>query len=124
MTGFPADDAELMRVARTVDIETSAGSGRPVHRTVIWIVIDDDGRAYVRSFRGRAGRWYRELVANPEGAIHVGSRRVPIRAEHANGDGVIACSRLLRAKYRSSRGSLMSMVRDEVLDTTLRLAPA
>jgi hypothetical protein len=124
VTGFAAGDAELMRGARTVRIETSARPGRPVHLTIIWIVVDEDGRTFVRSVRGRQGRWYRELVANPDGAVHVGDRRIPVRAIHADEAGVIACSRLLRAKHRSSRASLMSMLRDEILDTTLELVPA
>ncbi len=124
MSGFAAGDAERMRDARTVEIETSAGPGKPVHRTIIWIVVDEDGRAFVRSYRGRGGRWYRELVANPDGAVHVGGRRIAVRAGHADAAAVVACSRLLRAKHRSSRASLLAMVRDEVLDTTLELVPA
>jgi hypothetical protein len=121
---FAADDAALMRDARTVAIETSAGAGKPEHRAVIWIVVDEDGRAFVRSWLGQRGRWYRELVANPAGAVHVGGRRIPVRAVHADEAGIAACSRLLRAKHRSSRGSLLAMLRDEILETTLELQPA
>ena len=124
MTGFPAGDADLMRDARTIEIETSAGPGKPVHRAIVWIVVDEDGRTFVRSWLGSRGRWYRELVVNSDGAVHVGGRRIAVRATHADEDGIEACSRLLRAKYRSSRASLLSMLRDEVLETTLELRPA
>jgi hypothetical protein len=123
MSGFEADDAALMREARTVEIETSAGHGGATHRAIIWIVVDEDGRAFVRSWLGQRGRWYRELAANHDGAVHVGNRRIPIRAKHADAAGIEACSRLLRVKHRSSKGSLLSMLRDEVLDTTLELEP-
>ena len=113
-----------MREARTVAIETSAGTGQRVHRAIIWIVVDDHGRAFVRSWLGERGRWYRELVRNPVGAVHVGERRIPIRARIADEAGILACSRLLRAKHRSSRASLMSMLLDDVLPTTLELEPA
>jgi hypothetical protein len=124
MTGFAVDDAALLRDARTVEIETSAGEGRPVHRAIIWVLVDEDGRTFVRSWLGPRGRWYRELVAFPHGALHVGERRIAVRAVAADEDGIAACSRLLRAKYRSSRASLLSMLRDEVLETTLELRPA
>jgi len=123
MTGFAAEDAALMRDARTVRIETSEGAGKPVHRAIIWIVVDESGRAYIRSWLGQRGRWYRELVANPAGAVHVGGRRVPVRAVEADEAGIEACSRLLSVKHRASRGSLASMLRDEILDTTLELEP-
>ena len=123
MTGFEPDAAAPMREARTVEIETSAGPGTPAHRATIWIVVGEDGRVFVRSWLGKRGRWYRELVANPEGAVVFGGRRIAIRAVPVDEAGVSACSRLLRAKYRSSRESLQSMVRDEVLGTTLELVP-
>jgi hypothetical protein len=61
-------DPELrlaLRGARTVRIETSAGPGRPVHRAIIWVVVDETGRVLVRSWLGERGRWYRELRVNP-----------------------------------------------------------
>jgi hypothetical protein len=124
VSGFAPDDAALMRDARTVEIETSASPGAQVHRAIIWIVVDEDGSAYVRSWLGRRGRWYRELVANPDGAILVGGRRIPVRARAADAAGIETCSRLLSSKHRTSRGSLASMLRDDVLDTTLKLEPA
>jgi hypothetical protein len=123
MSGFDPEDAARMREARTVVIETSAAPGEPAHRATIWIVVDEDGRAFVRSWLGQRGRWYRELVANPDGAVHVGNRRVAIRAKHADPAGIETCSRLLRVKHRSSRGSLLSMLGADVLDTTLELEP-
>src|SRR5437764_12584578 len=75
---FKPDELALLEEAEEVDIETQAPAG-PVHRATIWIVVDG-GSAYVRSVRGPAGRWYRELQANPAGAIHVGRRRLPTTA--------------------------------------------
>jgi hypothetical protein len=124
VSGFEADVAARIREARTIVIETSAGSGKPAHRAIIWIVVGEDGHVFVRSWLGQRGRWYRELVGNPDGAVVVAGRRIAIRAVAADQAGISACSRLLRAKYRSSRGSLLSMLRDEVLDTTLELVPA
>lgn len=124
MSGFRADVAAELRKARTVTIATTAGAGKPVHRAIIWIVVDEDGRAFVRSWLGERGRWYRELVTNPDATVIVGSRRLRVRAAQADQAGVEACSRLLSEKHKTSRGSLASMLRDEILDTTLELRPA
>lgn len=113
-----------LRRVRTVRIETSAGAGQPVHRAIIWIVVDEVGRVLVRSWLGERGRWYRELRANPIGALHVDGRRVPVRAELAEDpERVEACSRALGEKYASARGSLREMLLDEALQATLELHP-
>jgi hypothetical protein len=125
VTGFDTDALAALREARTVRVETSAAAGLPVHETVIWVVVDEVGRVLVRSHRGTRGRWYRELHANPNGALHVAGRRIAVRAEPAaDADRVEACSRVLATKYARARGSLASMLRDEILETTLELHPA
>ena len=108
-----------------IDIETSRGENAPVHRTTIWIVVDGD-TAYVRSVRGPAGRWYRELIANPQGAVHANGRRVAVGAQHVDDAATIArVSELLRDKYeRRWPGPTASMLREETLPTTLRLTAA
>ena len=124
MSAFAADVAASLRTASTVTIETSSAGDAPVHRTIIWIVADETGRAFVRSVRGRRGRWYRELVANPSGAVLVGGHRIAVRAVLADEAGIEACSRLLREKYATSRASLASMLLAETLETTLEVRPA
>ena len=125
MPTFDPEMRLLLRAARTVRIETSAGAGRPVHEAIIWVVVDDAGRVLVRSWRGERGRWFRELRANPVGTLRVGSQRLPIRAElAADPERVEACSDGLRLKYATARGSLAQMLVDEVLPRTLELHPA
>lgn len=90
----------------------------------IWIVVVD-GVPYVRSVRGPRGRWYRELLARGEGAVVAGGKRVPVRATHDSSPKAIeAVSEALRHKYPRSGASLVSMLRADVLDTTVRLEPA
>jgi hypothetical protein len=107
-----------------IDIETSRGDGAPVHRTTIWIVVEGT-IPYVRSVRGPAGRWYRELTANPHGAIHAGGQRVLVRASPAtDADTVTAVSAALTKKYESRwAGPTAAMLRPDTLQTTLRLEP-
>ncbi len=90
----------------------------------IWIVVVD-GVPYVRSVRGPAGRWYRELLARGDGAVVADGKRVPVRGAHDSSPRAIeAVSGALRRKYPRSGASLASMLRTEVLDTTVRLEPA
>jgi hypothetical protein len=107
---------------REVDIETSRGSGAPVHRTTIWPVVGD-GEVFVRSLRGGDGRWYREVMANPEAVLHVEGDAVPVRAVRAaDPESVARATRGFREKYADSP-NLGSMIRDEIAPTTIRLDP-
>jgi hypothetical protein len=108
-----------------IEIETSRGDGAAVHRTVIWIVVDGES-AYVRSVRGPAGRWYRELVANPNGAVHAGGQRVPVIATPAtDSDSVARVSAAISSKYQARwAGPTAAMLREETFPTTLVLQPA
>src|SRR5437899_6107949 len=61
-----------------IEIETRSATGR-THRTIIWVVVDDNV-VYVRSVRGRNGRWYQEATANPDAAIHVNRQHFAVHA--------------------------------------------
>jgi hypothetical protein len=114
----------IKRLGRTdeVDIETRRTPDAPAHRTTIWPA-PYDGELYVRSLRGRQGRWFRELEENPEAVVHAGGEAVPVRAVTANDPkSVEKASEGLRRKYADSP-YLESMVREEILDTTVRLEP-
>ena len=113
---------QRMDVAKEVNIETRSPEGK-THKVTIWIVVVD-GVPYVRSVRGKRGRWYRELTARKEGALHVGSRKVPVRPVSVRAPETIdEVSAALWRKYAKT-ASLFSMLRLATLDTTLRLEPA
>ena len=104
-----------------IDIETRSATGR-THRTTIWVVVVDND-VYVRSVRGRSGRWYREITANPQGAVYVDGRRLSVRAIPITDPATIArVSNAYLQKYRNSP-FVNNMVREETLPTTLRLEP-
>jgi hypothetical protein len=120
---FAPDLLDRLRTTREVRIETQRDSDAPVHRAVIWIVVDDAGRVLVRSWRGERGRWYREALANPSCTLWIGGDAIPVRAELATDpERVAAASAGLSAKYARS-ASLPFMVAPEVLDTTMELLP-
>jgi hypothetical protein len=120
---FPADVLARWREEPEVRVETSRGPDAPVHRVVIWIVVDDAGRAFVRSVRGPTARWYREATATGHGAIHARTERVPVAFEPArDAERVESCSAELERKYAGDP-SVVPMLRKEILDTTLELRP-
>lgn len=118
---FPRDVIELFHAEREVDIETWSPAG-DMHRTINWVVAVD-GVPYIRSYRGTGARWYREIRAEPHGAIHAAGRRIALRAVAADDEASIAaCSAGLASKY-ARNPALTSMLAEDVLGTTLRLEP-
>ncbi len=118
---FPDLLVQRMEVAKEVDIETTSPEGK-VHKVTIWVVVVE-GVPYVRSVRGERGRWYREIVARKDGALHVGSRRVPVRPSHVRKRELIdEVSAAFWRKY-AKNSSLFSMLRYVTLDQTLQLDP-
>lgn len=113
----------LAAIAEREEIEIETG-GR---RTIIWIVAHGP-HVFVRSVRGERGRWYRELLADPNATIHFRGRPkhqpVAVRGvPAADPDSVAACSRALEHKYARDASSLKAMLVPKVLPTTVRLEP-
>ncbi len=119
---FSEPDLAALAAAEEIEIETRAPDGT-VHRAIVWPLVRD-GVAYLRSYRGPTGRWYREALADPSVALHIDGRRLPARVEEApDAASVEACSEALRAKYPHSQ-SLAAMLVPAVLPTTIRVVPA
>jgi len=125
MTAKKSEDL-LWKLAESdeVEIETRRDGRSPVHRVTIWIVPTEDG-VYIRSYRGKKGRWYQEALANPLVTISVGRRKVTARVEAERNPLII---RAVNAGYRKKYGErwpdeTQPMLRRSVLPTTLRLTP-
>jgi hypothetical protein len=111
-----------LETTEEIDIETSRGADAPVHRATIWPAVEE-GEVYVRSLNGERGRWYREALENPDVVLHIGGDAVAARAVHASDpESIRRASAGLQRKYADSP-YLETMVREEILDTTLRLEP-
>lgn len=113
---------ERIRTEREVRIETrAAGADADVHRTIIWVVVDEAGRVLVRSYRGPDARWYREATSGGPVALLVDGERVAVDVEHVTDEERISsCSAELARKYAGDPAT-PAMLRPEVLDTTLEL---
>jgi hypothetical protein len=119
---YEASDIALLRDEDEVEIETRAAEEGPTHRAIIWVVVDDQDRVLIRSYRGPGARWFREITARPESSVHVQGRVLPVRAIPAtDAERVAACSEGLRRKY-AGHASMPRMLR-EYLETTLELVP-
>ena len=119
MPNFDPETLRLLDSADEVDIETSRG------RRTIWIVVDGQ-TAYIRSVRGTAGAWYRAVQRDPQAQLHVDRRSLSIRLAPVDDPSAVArVSAAIDHKYRSRwPGPTDSMLRPEVLGTTLRVDPA
>jgi hypothetical protein len=119
---FDAAALAALRAEDEVEIETSAGEDGPIHRTIIWVVVDDRWRVLIRSYRGAGARWFREIMARPDTLLHVRGQALPVRAIPAtDAERVTACSDEFGRKY-AGHHSVKSMV-TRYLETTLELLP-
>jgi hypothetical protein len=115
-------DPDTLRILRDIDEVTIRTDKRPENALPIWVVVDGDD-AFVRSVRGTRGRWYRDLAAGGSATLEIAGRRLAVRVIPANDAAAVdRASREYLRKYRSSPYA-PSMVKPEVLQTTLRLEP-
>src|SRR5579859_6999803 len=125
MQYFEEKYLQYLTQTKIVVIETQLSSQAPSHSTPIWVIVEDH-HVYIRSYRGSAGRWYQEITANPLAVLHVDGEQLAVQAVRITDEAIIArVSQALLQKYPTSTSSYAgSMVRDEILGTTLRLEPA
>lgn len=118
---FDQPDLDLLRTEEEIEIETWTEAGAS-HRAIIWVVVDDEDRVLIRSYRGPGARWFREVVAQPDCRIHLRGRALDASAEPATDpDSVTACSDGLRTKYADH--SATPFMRRHYLETTLEIVP-
>ena len=119
MSKFDAKTLSDLHEAHEVAIRTEK---HPDSAVVIWVAVADD-EAFVRSFRGTKGRWYRDLSAGGPAVLEFGGRRLAVWAVPTKEEAAIArASREYLRKYRSSSYA-QAMVQPAILSTTLRLEP-
>jgi hypothetical protein len=128
MATFAADTLEALRERDEIVIETAAPK-RPggTRKTIIWVVAEGKD-VFVRSVRDEAGRWFRDLLADPNAVVHFrGKPKLPpvtVRAVVAGDpESVARFNRALEAKYKGIPG-FEPMLKRETFPTTVRLEPA
>ena len=115
-------DADTLRALRDVQEPVIRTEKHPKSGVVIWVVVADDD-VFVRSWRGTAGRWYKDLASGGAATLEFAGHRLAVQAIPASDAASITrTSREILRKYRHSSHA-QEMVRDEILPTTLRLEP-
>jgi len=73
------------------------------HRFIaVWVVVVN-GRVLARSWSDQPAGWFRAFLANPAGAIRLGTKAVPVRARRVRGAPLIeAMDRAYAAKYTTA----------------------
>jgi hypothetical protein len=103
--------------------EVAIRTGRhPDTGVVVWAVVVDDA-VFVRSARGAKGRWYRDLAGGDTATLEAGPSRLAVRATRVDDPATIE---RVNGEYRRKYGSspyLQSVLRPEVVATTMRLDP-
>ena len=116
---FDAATLATLHGSREVRIRTGRTKSGGV---VIWIVVAD-GAVFVRSVRGSSGKWFIAAKRDGEAVLEVGGREFPVQVAPVTDQPTIdAVSDAYLTKYATSPYA-QSMVRAEVLPTTLRLEP-
>jgi hypothetical protein len=115
-------DAETLRELHDVQEVAIRTEKHPETAVVIWLVVADD-EVFVRSVRGIKGRWYKDLATGGSATLELSGRRLAVQAFPANdAQSVARASHEYLRKYQPSPYA-QSIVRAEVLPTTLRLEP-
>ncbi len=120
----PADLARLRREAEVRIEPASQDRARPA-KPIIWVVTDDGG-VFVRSYLGARGRWYQRLRRDPRATLHLGRKRLSVRARAVTG---AALNKRVDEAYLRKYGKrwpseTADMLKPKVRRTTLRLVLA
>jgi hypothetical protein len=120
---FPRTIVSAIDQSSILGIRAGADSD---HRFIgIWAVVVD-GRVFARSWKQKAGGWYRTLLDDPRGAIQVGARTIRIRAVAARSERIRdAVERAYAEKYPTpgSRKFVRGFRARRRRDTTLEFVP-
>lgn len=123
MTVWTNDELDKIGSAEELEIAPLRQDSTLRKSVIIWVVrVGDD--LYVRSYRGRAGAWFRGAQVRHEGRIRAGGveKDVSFTAETdpAINDQI---DEAYRTKYRHLPQYVAPMLTAEVRSTTLKLAP-
>jgi hypothetical protein len=125
IAGWTADELDAIGQADELEVAPARFDGTLRRPTPIWVVrVGDD--LYVRSYRGREGRWFRAAQATHRGHISAGGVEKDVRFVETDDQATDeAVDREYSAKYgRYSARYVDSMVAAEARTTTIRLVPA
>lgn len=98
--GFSADVIAAAQREREVELTTYGRATGSPRRVVVW-VSGDGQRLFVRSGGGPGRHWTRNVLARPEGVLHVAGHDVPVGFRHLTTDEAREVTELVIGKYGS-----------------------
>jgi hypothetical protein len=119
MAHFERDVLSHLRDQDEIRIRTEK---HPDTAVVIWVAVAE-GDVFVRSARGAKGRWYRDVADGGAATVEFDGHRLPVRAVPA---ADVASNERASREYLRKYGRspyAQSVVRPDILPTTLRLEP-
>ena len=91
---------------------TGRRSGK-TRRTILEVVVDDPDSIYVVAGWGTAAQWLKNVSADPDVSVHVGSRSYRTRAEMVGGEKAHDVMRRYASKHPKALNRLAAMMLDE-----------
>ena len=97
---FDSKTLDALRNVEEIRIATTPAGTKKKHRATIWaIVVDDD--VFIRSFTGPKGKWYHDMLANPEADVEFDGKAIHVRGILVKDRATIeAVGRAYLEKYR------------------------
>jgi hypothetical protein len=118
---------ELQRIGTTDELEVAGlrPDGKLNDPVTIWVVRHGDD-LYVRSFRGRKGRWYRGAQTKHQGHIRSAGIDKDVSFVDVTDQGTIAAiDDAYRSKYRHYQSQIVDpMLASPARGTTMKLLPS
>ena len=121
MRDWTAEELDQIGAADELEIAALRPNGAVRPFTTIWVVrVGDD--LYVRSYRGRSGRWFRSVLQRPEGRIRAGGITRDVAFQEPEDADHPAIDQAYQTKYARYGNSYVDpMVSPEATAATLRL---
>ncbi|HEX3508155.1 MAG TPA: DUF2255 family protein [Candidatus Dormibacteraeota bacterium] len=123
MTDWAEEKLAKLGAAEEVQIASVGREGTLGKPVTVWAVRQGDD-LYVRSVKGRDGKWYRGTQERHEGQIRARGVQQDVTFVDAAGDVQDAVDAAYRTKYRRYAGSILnSVLTSEARASTTRLVP-
>jgi hypothetical protein len=119
---WTAEELERIGAAEELQIAPLGVDGAPRRPVPIWVV-RAGADLYIRSWRGRAGGWFRAARATHAARVRAGGVERDVDLVEASDDVNDAVDAAYRDKYGRYPSYVEPMVRADAQATTLRLVP-